>query len=136
MTEQTLVLVDTSAWVEFLRGTGSSYDQAVRELLQRGGTATTDAILLEVLAGTTDERRARDLGRLLQQARYLPQVTPGDAETAASLYRECRRAGETPRALSDCLVAAVALRHGIPLLHRDRDFDILARHVGLEVTPG
>jgi len=129
-----MVLVDTSAWVEFLRGTGSAYDQAVRAAVRRQGVATTDVIVLEVLAGTTDERRARELDRLLQRADYLPQSTPGDVEAAAALFRECRRAGETPRALSDCLVAAVAIRHGAPLLHRDRDFDVLARHVGLDIA--
>jgi predicted nucleic acid-binding protein len=32
-------------------------------------------------------------------------------------------------------VAAVAVRHDVPVLHRDRDFDVLARHTPLRVVP-
>ena len=57
-----------------------------------------------------------------------------DAEQAAALHRACRRAGETPRSPNDCLVAAVALRHGVPVLHRDHDFTVLAAHTDLRVV--
>jgi predicted nucleic acid-binding protein len=60
-------------------------------------------------------------------------VEPVDYETAAACYRSCRRAGETVRALLDCLVAAVAIRVGAALLARDRDFEALARHTGLQL---
>lgn len=51
-------------------------------------------------------------------------------EEAASLYRTCRRHGETVRKLIDCLIAAPAIRADIPILHADADFDVLA------ATPG
>ncbi len=57
-----------------------------------------------------------------------------DAEQAATLHRACRRAGETPRSLNDCLIAAVALRHDVPVLHRDRDFTVLAQHTDLRLV--
>jgi predicted nucleic acid-binding protein len=57
-----------------------------------------------------------------------------DAEAAAVLYRDCRRGGETPRAVNDCLIAAIAIRHDLPVLHRDRDFDVIARHSTLPVA--
>ena len=57
-----------------------------------------------------------------------------DAEQAAVLHRACRRAGETPRSLNDCLIAAVALRHDVPVLHRDRDFTVLAQHTDLRLV--
>ena len=52
----------------------------------------------------------------------------GDDEDAADVYRRCRRAGDTTRALTDCLIATVAMRARLPLLHRDADFDAIARH--------
>ena len=52
---------------------------------------------------------------------------------AAALYRRCRREGETVRKLMDCLIAAVAIRAGVPILHNDPDFDVLARHTELLV---
>jgi predicted nucleic acid-binding protein len=58
-----------------------------------------------------------------------------DYDAAALLYRQCRRQGETVRKLIDCLIAAVAIRAGIAVLHNDRDFDVLARHTELQVAP-
>ncbi len=59
---------------------------------------------------------------------------PYDFEEAASLYAECRARGQRVRKLDDCLIAAVAIRHDVPVLHHDRDFDVLARHTPLRVA--
>ena len=56
-----------------------------------------------------------------------------DYDDAATLYRRCRQQGETVRKLIDCLIAAVAIRGGVPVLHNDRDFDVLARHTELQL---
>lgn len=82
---------------------------------------------MEVLAGARDERHLHHLRRLLARASLLP-TGPTDYEEAATLYRTCRRSGETVRRLIDCLIAAVAIRAGVPVLHADSDFDVLARH--------
>jgi predicted nucleic acid-binding protein len=124
-----VILVDTSAWVEFLRDTGSRACVRVDELLA-GEIATCHPIRMEVLAGARDERHLRDLRGLLARARILP-TRPADYEDAAALYRACRRRGETVRKLMDCLIAVHAIRENIPLLHADADFDVLARHTGL-----
>jgi predicted nucleic acid-binding protein len=130
------VLIDTSAWIEFLRRSGSATARAVASAVTAGSAATTDVIVMEVLAGTTDPDRLSSWERALDGVEYLPQVQRDDAEAAASLYRACRSAGESPRQLTDCLVAAVAIRSGVPILHRDRDFEVIARHTALEtVTP-
>jgi predicted nucleic acid-binding protein len=55
-------------------------------------------------------------------------------ENAAEVYRACRRAGHTVRALTDCLIASVAIRSGLALLHADADFDKLARYTTLEIA--
>lgn len=126
-----MILIDTSAWVEFLRDTGSTACGRVTRLLA-GDIATCDAVTLEVLAGARDEAHLRQLRRLLARAVVLP-TAPGDYEQAAAMYRTCRRAGETPRRLMDCLIGAVARAHDVPVLHNDSDFAVLARHTGLRV---
>ncbi len=127
-----MILVDTSAWVEFLRDTGSPICTRVDELLDRD-VATCDPIRMEVLAGARDEVHLDDLRRLLARAAVIEAV-PVDYEAAAALYRACRRGGETVRKLIDCLIGAVAIRAGLPLLHADGDFDVLARHTALRVA--
>ena len=126
-----LILVDTSAWVEFLRDTDSSVCQRVDDLLD-ADIATCHPIRMEVLAGARDEQHLNDLRRLLARASLLP-TRATDYEQAAALFRTCRRGGETVRKLIDCLIAATAIRLGATLLHADSDFDVLARHTDLQI---
>jgi predicted nucleic acid-binding protein len=126
-----MILVDTSAWVEFLRDTGSRACTRVDELLA-ADIATSNPIRMEVLAGARTERHLNDLRRLLARASLIP-TEPTDYEDAAALYRTCRRGGETVRKLMDCLIAAPAIRADIPILHADSDFDVIARHTTLRI---
>ena len=127
-----MILVDTSAWVEFLRDTGSPTCEAVDGLLASTELAITDVISMEVLAGAKDDRHLDDLRGLLARAVVLP-TTPRHYDDAAGLYRTCRRAGVTVRKLVDCLIASVAIDANAELLHADSDFDGLAAHTGLAV---
>lgn len=126
-----MILVDTSAWVEYLRNTGSQVCNSTREALA-GEVAICDAIRMEVLAGARDESHLNDLRRLLARAANIP-IESTDYDDAAALYRRCRRQGETPRKLVDCLIASVAIRVGTPVLHSDADFDVLKRRTELQV---
>lgn len=128
------MLADSSAWIEFLRKTGTTTNKALHGAIDTGDVATTDAVVLEVLVGARDDLERQRLMRLLASCVQLPQEPWVDVEAAATLYGSCRRAGETPRSSVDCLIAAVAIRHDIPVLHRDRDFDVIARHAPLRVA--
>jgi predicted nucleic acid-binding protein len=129
-----VILVDTSAWIEFLRDTGSPVCQRVDDLLATE-IATCDVVRMEVLAGARDEQHLQQLRRLLARASTLP-TEPMDYDAAAALYRTCRQRGHTVRKLIDCLIAAVAIRGNIPVLHGDADFDVLAQHTPLQVDAG
>ncbi len=126
-----MILIDTSAWVEFLRDTGTTVSDVVHELLM-GEIAVCDAVRMEVLAGARDESHLSSLRRLLARAAVIPTLTT-DYDDAAALYRRCRRRGETVRKLVDCLIAATAIRAGATVLHNDADFDTLARHTELRI---
>lgn len=126
-----MILIDTSAWVEFLRDTGSPVARRVDDLLA-GEHACCHPVRMEVLAGARDERHLQDLRGLLARVSLLP-TTPADYEQAAGLYRTCRRRGTTVRRLMDCLIAAHAIRADVPVLHADADFDALARHTDLRL---
>ena len=126
-----MILIDTSAWIEFLRDTGSPVCERVDALFE-AETAVCDPIRMEVLAGARDEQHLRSLRGLLARASILP-TEPVDYEEAAVLYRRCRSEGETVRRLIDCLIGAVAIRAGAAVLHRDSDFDVLARHTPLRI---
>ena len=127
-----MILIDSSAWVEFLRDTDSEVCQRVDDVLG-DAVATCDPVRTEILAGARDDAHLQSLRRLLARGSVLP-TGPADYEMAASLYRTCRRRGETVRKLIDCLIAAVAIREGVPILHADGDYEILARHTPLRIA--
>jgi predicted nucleic acid-binding protein len=130
-----VILADTSAWVEYLRGTGSPAHLRLRELIAgHGELATTEVVVMELLAGAAAQEEVARLRRLLGRFELLPVEGLADYEAATDLYRRCRAGGETVRKLTDCLIAAVALRHGAALLHRDLDFEVIARHSRLQVV--
>lgn len=131
-----MILPDSSAWIEFQRATGSPVHLRLREAIETSESlATTGLVMLEVLAGARDEQQARELRRLFNRCEFLRLEEPPDHEAAAYLYRACRRGGRTIRGLTDCLIAAVAIRTGARLLHQDGDFDAIAEHAPLAIVP-
>jgi predicted nucleic acid-binding protein len=101
--------------------------------LKNSTAALCDPIRMEVLAGARNELQEVSLHRTLARATLIE--TNGTHYTmAASLYRVCRRNGETVRSMLDCVIAAVAIDAGLPVLHADRDFEVLARHTPLRVA--
>jgi predicted nucleic acid-binding protein len=129
------MIVDTSAWVEYLRATGSRADAALSGAVGAADAiGVPDVVRLELLAGAGTDEQVRDLQRLLARFHAVPAASPADHETAAALYRAARRTGDTVRSLLDCLVAAAALRTDAAVLARDRDFEVLARVSPLRVV--
>jgi hypothetical protein len=130
-----VILVDTSAWVEHLRATGSATDEWLQAaIVSDESLLTTGVVTMELLAGARDDLHADRLRRLLARWPAVPVDEPSDFEVAAAIYRECRRSGRTVRRLPDCLIAAIALRSGARLLHRDADYDAIAEVVPLRVV--
>jgi len=129
-----VIIVDTSAWTEYLRGTGSSTHFRLRDLLaQDVALGTTDVVHMELLAGARNETDDVQLRRMLAALEHVA-VNPLDWEVAARLHRTCQRQGERLRSLTGCLVAAVAIRVAAPVLAHDRDFVLLARYTDLELA--
>ena len=128
-----MILPDSSAWIAYLRGTQSPAHLRLRQLVtDDADVAITDPVVMEVLAGARDGAHHRQLRRFLHEFPMQPVHPSDDFEAAADLYVQCRRRGTTPRNLVDCLIAAVAIRTQATVLHEDRDFEQLARHVALQ----
>jgi predicted nucleic acid-binding protein len=121
-------LIDSSAWIEFFRRTGSRANVEVRDLMQErpGEVAITEPVLMELLAGAPSGRAFSQIEKLTGGLQLLPVDASVDYRDAAIVYRAVRRGGHTVRKTMDCLIAAVAVRTGVTLVHRDRDFDLLA----------
>lgn len=123
-------LVDTSAWIEVFRKGGRD----IREFVEPDAMLTCLPVMQEVLQGFRDERAYRTARDAMLS---LPMLESPLSEAvfleAAGLYRATRRAGLTVRSSVDCLIAACAIRHDVVVLHKDRDYDVLARVSSLRV---
>lgn len=120
-----MILVDTSVWIEVFRAQRALDLEGVVEFDE---IVTCLPVIQEVLQGFRDERAYR---RSREAMFALPIVESPLAEgvfsDAIALYRSARRNGLTVRSSVDCLIAACALRHDLEVLHRNRDYDALAR---------
>jgi predicted nucleic acid-binding protein len=129
-----VILVDSSAWVEYDRATGSPVDTRLTRLVSDDGElAVTEPVVMEVVAGAVDDAREADLRRLLGRFELLRFDPVVDFDAAARIYRVCRRVGITPRGMVDCMIASVAARHGASLLAHDADLARIAGVIGIEV---
>ena len=132
-----MILVDTSAWVEYDRATGSPVDRRLTELItDEGPIAVTEPVVMELAAGARTDEREMDLRRLLLRFALLTFDAVVDLDAAANIYRACRRVGVTPRGMIDCMIAAVALRHGATLLAFDVDMNRVAEVIGITLDTG
>ena len=127
-----MILADTSAWVEYDRATGSSVDRRLTELIASDGPlATTEPVIMALLAGSRENAEQERLRRMLLCFELLSFEVVADFEGAAHIYRRCRAAGVTPRGLLDCMIAAVASRREAALLSRDADLSRVADVIGI-----
>lgn len=130
-----MILLDTSVWVDYLRGTPGAATEHVRGLIREGAPlAVTEPIVMELLAGAPDDRALERLEVLVSGLPLLAVDAHLDYRDAATIYRSARRRGLTVRKLVDCLIAAVALRTGARLVHKDADFDVIGSVAPLDAV--
>ena len=130
------MIVDTSVWIDFLQGSDSAASHWVADRIAEDSPLTVpEAVLMELMIGTTDEKVAAVRRRFLQLFTIEPSAPVRDAEDAAAIHRRCRRGGDTVRSLIDCQIAAMAIRMKLVVAHRDRDFEVIRKHCGLQTLP-
>lgn len=118
-----MFLVDTSVWIEVFRKPSRL---RLPDLVDLEEVVTCLPVVQETLQGFRDEgafRKAREAMLALQMVEAPLRLELVD--DAVALYRTGRRSGLTIRSSIDCLIAACALRHGLTVLHHDRDFELL-----------
>jgi len=130
-----VVIADTSVWVDFFRGSDAPHCKMLGALLEEQAVALCDRVLQEVLQGIASDAEFR---RVATRLLALPCFNLGGhalAIAAARNYRRLRRLGVTPRSATDVLIATFCIEEGHQLLHNDRDFDPIAKHLGMQVPP-
>jgi len=117
-----MVIVDTSAWIEYLRGGVPAVVAKVDLCLDQDLVCIGDLIYCEVMQGIRTPRERREVSGLLLCLPQFDMVGFSMAEKSASNYRLLRSKGVTVRKTI-----------GLQLVHHDSDFDLMARHIGLDM---
>jgi predicted nucleic acid-binding protein len=129
-----VILVDSSVWIQRLR------DQTTAATIKLDTAAATerllvgDLILLEVLQGARNDAHAARIERALRQYAVVPLLGGDLAPKAARNYRRLRDIGITIRKTADVIIATFCIEYGHELLHDDRDFAPMQKHLGLNVV--
>ena len=123
-----MYLVDTSVWVDYLRGRDHPHVGFLRDLLSNPlAVGITHLIYMEILQGARDPAAFDRLqGYFGGQRLHSFEDLAASHAAAARLYLDCRRRGVTVRSAADCLIAQCAIESGLILLHHDRDFERIA----------
>lgn len=126
-----MILVDSSVWIDFFRGTTTPQTDRLDALLSSQPLAVGDLILAEVLQGFSSERDFNQARRLLTSLEVITLGGQDVALQAARNYRLLRAQGVTIRKTIDTIIATRCIEDDLPLLYSDRDFDPFVEHLGL-----
>jgi len=129
-----MVIVDTSAWVEYFRNGSPDVVAKVDLALDGELVAIGDLIYCEVMQGIRSERQRAEVSGLLLSLPQFEMVGFQIAEKSAANYRLLRSKGVTVRKTMDVLIGTFCAERGFRLVHCDSDFDLMARHIGLDIA--
>ena len=128
-----MVLVDTSAWIEYLRGGIPRVVEKVDQCLEQDLVGIGDLVYCEVMQGIRAPRERSRISALLLSLPQFDMVGFSIAEKSAANYRLLRSKGVTVRKTIDVLIGTFCAEHKLQLVHNDSDFDLMAKHIGLDI---
>ena len=129
-----MILVDSSVWIDYFRGTPSPQAEQLDALLGREPVATGDLILAEVLQGFGSDSDFNRALKLLTSLFIVNLVGRDIAIHAARNFRTLRALGITALKTIDTLIATYCMRNGHSLLYSDKDFDPFVEYLGLRTA--
>ena len=130
-----MIVVDSTVWIDFLNGRDLPHVRRLRTLLGETEIIIGDLMLCEVLSGLGGEHEAAQVEALLRRFEIAPMAGAAIAVIAARHFRRLRARGVTVRKTIDLSIGTWCIENRRPLLHNDRDFRPMARHLGLVEVP-
>jgi predicted nucleic acid-binding protein len=129
-----MVLIDTSAFIEFLNHAGTREDRLIEQLIANNDEAALPRLALtEILQGIRNDQECAEVKKSLFTFPLFSMKNDESYISAAELYRKCRKKGYTVRSTIDVIIAQIAIEQKAELLHRDGDFDAIARVSDLQI---
>jgi len=129
-----MVVVDSSVWVDYFNGKITKQTDLLESLLGNELVVIGDIVLTEVLAGFRSDRDFSKAKRLLDSLIFKPMLGKELAVKSAENYRHLRKKGISVRKTIDVVIATFCISTNLPLLHDDRDFGPMEKHLNLKVV--
>lgn len=131
-----MILVDSSVWIDYFNGKSTKQTSLLDSLLGSELIVIGDLILTEVLQGFQEDRDFNKAKELLDSLIFMEMLGKELAIKSAENYRILRKKGVTVRKTIDVIIATFCIENNIPLLHSDRDFTPMEKHLNLKVIKG
>ncbi|MEN6577230.1 MAG: PIN domain nuclease [Phycisphaerales bacterium] len=130
-----MIVVDSSVWIDYFNGKTTAQTDLLDSLLGLEPIVIGDLVLTEVLQGFRENTDFQKAQTLFDSLLFLPMLGKDVAVKSAQNYRALRRQGVTVRKTIDVIIATFCIENDLPLLHNDRDFEPMVRHLKLETIP-
>lgn len=130
-----MIFVDSSVWIDYFNGRITKQTDLLDALLGDELVVIGDIVLTEVLQGFQNDRDFVMAKKLFDSLYFMPMLGKKLAIKSAENYRKLRKKGITVRKTIDVIIATFCIENNLPLLHSDRDFRIMEKHLTLKVLP-
>lgn len=127
-----MIVVDTSVWIDFFNGNSSRESSLLDYYLGTQLIVIGDLIIVELLQGFREDHAFQKAKQLMHDLTYRKMTGEDLAYQAADHYRYLRKKGVTIRKTIDVMIATFCISTALPLLHCDRDFEVIAKHLKLQ----
>ena len=130
------VLIDTSAWIDFLNDYPSRECETLASFIAgEEELYTCGVIVAEVFQGLRRDKSRDELECLFRDLLFIEPAGIDTYLRAAEVCRHLRRKGVTVRSTVDCLIAVLAEENSCHILARDRDLEAIVASGLLKVRP-
>jgi predicted nucleic acid-binding protein len=128
------VIFDTSVWIDYLNGVKNSQANLLNEYIENDQPLLICPVIIqEILQGISTDKDFENIKDSLLSFEILNISSLEAAIGAAQLYRQLRKKGITINKSNDCLIAFYAIRFDVGLIHKDSDFDKIAKQSSLKI---
>ena len=128
-----MVVVDTTVWIDYVRGLDAPYTNALDYELLHNQVITGDLLMTEFLQGFRNDKDFEAAKEIMNSLIYCDMLGKDIALKSAMNFRFLRKNGITVRKTADIIIGTFCIEHDLPLLHNDRDFDPMEKYLGLRV---
>ena len=128
-----MVVVDTTVWIDYIHGLDTLFTNALDYELQLNQVITGDLLIAEFLQGFRNDKDFEAAKKIMESLIYFDMLGKDIALKSAINFRFLRKTGITIRKTADIIIGTFCIENDFPLLHNDRDFDPMEKHLGLRI---